>query len=93
MESIESMESSRPEFWSGSPFPSPEDLPNLGIEPMSPALQVDSLPAEPQGKPQSSEELGKVCIKCTYIALYYAVTYDSFVAQSYKGDKIWSPKT
>ena len=26
-------------------------IPNLGIEPRSPALQVDSLPAEPQGKP------------------------------------------
>ena len=33
------------------PFPSPGDLPNQGIEPRSPALQVDSLPAEPQGKP------------------------------------------
>ena len=32
-------------------FPSPGDLPNPGIEPMSPAVQVDSLPAEPQGKP------------------------------------------
>ena len=33
------------------PFPSPGDLPNPGTEPRSPALQVDSLPAEPQGKP------------------------------------------
>ena len=32
-------------------FPSLGDLPNLGIEPRSPALQVDYLPAEPQGKP------------------------------------------
>ena len=31
-------------------FPSPGDLPNPGIEPRSPALHVDSLPAEPQGK-------------------------------------------
>ena len=31
-------------------FPSPGDLSNPGIEPRSPALQVDSLPAEPQGK-------------------------------------------
>ena len=30
---------------------SPGDLPNPGLEPRSPALQVDSLPAEPQGKP------------------------------------------
>ena len=32
-------------------FPSPGDLPNPGIEPRSPALQADSLPAEPQGEP------------------------------------------
>ena len=37
---------SRPEYWSGQPFPSPGDLPNPGIEPRSPALQVDSLPYE-----------------------------------------------
>ena len=35
----------------GSLFSSPGDLPNLGIEPGSPALQADSLPAEPPGKP------------------------------------------
>ena len=35
----------------GLPFPSPGDLPNLGIEPTSPALQADSLPTEPLGKP------------------------------------------
>ena len=29
-------------------FPSPEDLPNPGIEPRSPTLQADSFPAEPQ---------------------------------------------
>ena len=36
------------------PFPSPGDLPNPGIEPRSPTLQVDSLPAEPQGKPKNT---------------------------------------
>ena len=41
-------EFSRPEYWSGYPLPSPGDLPKLGIEPRSPALQADSLPAEPQ---------------------------------------------
>ena len=45
------MEFSRPEYWSAYPFPSPGDLPNSGIEPRSPTLQADSLPAEPQGKP------------------------------------------
>ena len=48
---MQSMEFSRPEYWSGQLFPSPGDLPNPGIKPRSPTLQVDSLPAEPQGKP------------------------------------------
>ena len=42
---------SRPEYWSGLPFPSPGDLPNPGIKPMSPALQADSSSAELGGKP------------------------------------------
>ena len=44
---IQSMRFSMPEYWSGEPFPSPGDLPKL----RSPALQVDSLPAEPPWKP------------------------------------------
>ena len=48
---IQSMEFSRSEYWSGLPFPSPGDLPNPGIESRSPALQADSLTAEPQEKP------------------------------------------
>ena len=32
-------------------LPSPEDLPDLGIKPGSPALQADSSPTEPQGRP------------------------------------------
>ena len=35
-------------------FPSPGDLPNPGIEPRSPKLQADSLPAEPPGKPKDT---------------------------------------
>ena len=34
--------------------PSPGDLPNPGIDPRSPALQVDYLPVEPQGKPKNT---------------------------------------
>ena len=33
---------------------SPGDLPSPGIKPRSPALQGDSLPAEPQGKPKNT---------------------------------------
>ena len=45
---------SRPEYWSGLPFPSPGDLPNPGIEPRFPTLQADSLPPEPPGKLQET---------------------------------------
>ena len=41
-------------YWSGLPFPSPGDLPDPGIKPSSPALQADSLPSEPPGKPRTT---------------------------------------
>ena len=45
-----SIEFSRPEYWNELPFPSPGGLPDPGMEPWSPALQVDALPSEPPGK-------------------------------------------
>ena len=45
---------SRQKYWSGLPCSPPGDLPNPGIEPRSPALQVDSLPSEPPGKPKNT---------------------------------------
>ena len=57
------MGSSRQEYWSGLPFPSPGDPPDPGIEPVSFYLlhwQVDSLPQAPPGK------LTYVCV-CVYI--------------------------
>ena len=45
-----SMEISRQEYWSGLLCPPPGDLPDPGIKLMSPALQMDSLPAERSGR-------------------------------------------
>ena len=45
---------SRQEYWSGLPCLPPGDLPNPGIKPRSSALQVDLLPAEPQGKARNN---------------------------------------
>ena len=42
-----SMEFSRQEFWSGLPFPSPGDLPDPGIEPVSPTLAGGLFITEP----------------------------------------------
>ena len=52
-----SMGISRQEYWSGFPCPPPGNLPNPGIKPRSPALQEDSLPSEPPGKPRMSSAM------------------------------------
>jgi len=46
------LEFPRQGYWSGLPFPSPGDLPDPGIRPASPALQVDSLSLSHQESPQ-----------------------------------------
>ena len=48
------MEFSRHEYWSELPFPCPGDLPNPEIDPVTPALQADSLPSEPPGKSKNT---------------------------------------
>ena len=48
------MEFSRPDYWSGEPFLSPEYLPNPGIQSRFPTLKADSLPAEAPGKPKNT---------------------------------------
>ena len=61
-----SMGFSRQQYCSELPFPSPGDLPKPGIEPESPvppALQADSLSAEPLGKPKSKA--------CAYLYHHY----------------------
>ena len=56
LQAPQSMGFPRQEYWSGLPFPSPGNLPNPGIEPRSLALQANSLPCEPPGKPLTSRE-------------------------------------
>ena len=65
-----STEFSRPEYWSGLPFPSPGDLPDPGIKTGPPALQADSLPTEPLGKPYS---LYYIIYPCSLFILYIIV--------------------
>ena len=77
-----SLEFSGQEYWSGFPFPSLEDLPHPGVEPRSPALQADSLPSEPAGKPWDKQiphscilsELGLTSL------LHAAMSYTSSVS-------------
>ena len=49
-----SMGFSGQDYWSGLPSPSPGDLPDPGNAPGSLALQANSLPSDPSGKPKSS---------------------------------------
>jgi len=51
---------SRQQYWSGLPFPSPGDLPDLGVNPGSPALQADSLSSEPLGRPFPISNLSNI---------------------------------
>ena len=73
---LQSMEFSRPDYWSGQPFPSPGDLPNPGIEPTSPALQADSLPAEPQASPYGCWFLAK---KAPEVGMDFLVICQNFL--------------
>ena len=61
----------RQEYWNGLPFPSSGDLLNSGIEsisPLSPALQRDSLPAEPLETPKIPSFTVKfICPKNNYM--------------------------
>ena len=68
-----SMGFSRQEYWSGLPCPPPGDLPDPGIEPVSPvalALQVDSLPLSHLGSPvltTGPPQIGCLCLICLLI--------------------------
>ena len=88
----------------GVPFPSPGDLPNSGIKSRSPALQADSLPAEPQGKSSNTavsclslhqqifptEELNRGLQHCRWIA--YQLSYqESLPGKPHTKRAGWSP--
>ena len=75
---------SRQEYWSGLPCPPAGHLPDPGVEHMSPALQVDSLPSEPAGEPickigllidplQGGEEKGKHSKRYLVTGIYWCL--------------------
>ena len=84
---------SRQEYWSGLPCPPPEDLPNPGIEPRSPALQEILYHLGHQGsKPKNTgvgslsllqgifltQESNQGLLRCMWIL--YQLSYQGFVA-------------
>ena len=60
---------SRQEYWRGLPCPPPGDLPDPGIKPRSPVLQIDSLLSEPPGK---SKNIGVLSLLHSIFVLYWA---------------------
>ena len=64
------MRFSRQEYWSELPFLSPGDLPDLGIEPRSPALQADSIQPEPPGKPTHYQNPYGVLLRFCFFIFY-----------------------
>ena len=78
-----SMEFSRQEYWSGLPFPTPRDLPDLGIEPMSPvspALADRFFTTEPLRKPiYIHTEVSVYSIISNYSDSYSVLRRHSFV--------------
>ena len=86
---------SRQEFWSGMPCPRPGDLSNSGIKPEYPALQADSLPSEPPGKPKNTgmgslyllqgnfltQELNRGLLNCRWILYQLSYLGSPLVAQ------------
>ena len=57
---------SRQEYWSGLPFPSPENLPDSGDKPSSPPLAGEFFTTEPPGKPKievTVPKLGKIYLE------------------------------
>ena len=71
----------RQEYWCELPFPSPGDLPNLGIEPRSPALPADALPSESPGKPSLLERLTELR------QTFYWLGYQFIRIQSYSQEQ------
>ena len=63
-------------YWSGLPFPPPGDLPDPGqkpASPLSPALQANSWPTEPPGRPLSSWHACRVGVTgpCLRVAVLF----------------------
>ena len=87
---IQSMEFSSPEYWSGSPFPSPEDLPDPGIEPRSPIFHADSFSAELPGKPWCKNNFTFHFLSLTDQKLdetYFVLWLFSYFVSTYFGEK------
>ena len=66
---------SRQEYWNELPVSSPGDLPDPGIKPLSPALQVDSLLLSHQGSPICCIDMYKYILMYPKAILFYFILF------------------
>ena len=87
-----SMGVSRKEYWNGLPFPPPGDLPDPGIEPTSPALQVDSFTTEPPGKPfyPVAAAAAKSLQSCRLLATPWTAAHQAPSSMGFSRQEYWS---
>ena len=79
-------EFSTQEYWNGLPCPPPGGLPNPGIEPRSPILQVDSLLTKPPGKPKNPGVGSLSLLQGIFLAqelMYTWITYETKLRLKY----------
>ena len=83
----------RQEYWSGLPFPSPEDLLDPGMEPVSPALALVSIPLSHQGKSTNELHNFKLLVKCKVSFFYNATevlsSYNLFNKETTRTNCFW----
>ena len=85
-----SMGFSRQEYWSGLAFPSPEDLPNSGIESKSPALQEDSLPLNHQRRSSKLPFCCLVAQSCPTFATPWTIARRAPLSMGFFRQEYWS---
>ena len=72
-------------------FPFSRDLPNPGIELRSPALQVDSSPAEPQGKPKNTRVGSLSLLQCIFLTQEFELGPPALQADSLPTELLGKP--
>ena len=58
-------------YWSGLPFPSPGDLPDPGIEPISPTWQANFLPLNHQGSPLTGYSFSNSTVHADHLRILF----------------------
>ena len=82
-----SMGSTRQEYWSGLPFPSPGDFPNPMIKPGSPALLADFSPSEPPGQTIYANQV--IIMYILILQSAYRVLYVNYISIKLNRKKIF----